>query len=171
MSPFNISSIQFQLPAWANTLLSTPSFSPQNFSNTPDPDIFNVQSNSTITALAFDSQKQELSFSVSGQSGTTGYANVSVAKNFLASIDNLKVFLDGNQIDRKIISNETSWLITFYYSHSMHQVKIDFSPAASFGVTLAGWILAVVILAVLAGAFAGVLVHRKKHGLAGKSTP
>jgi hypothetical protein len=130
---------------------------------TPDPSIFQVESNSTVTGLAFDSQKQELTFTVSGQSGTTGYVNVTVAKSFLASIDNLKVFLDGNQIDRQISSNENSRLITFYYTHSTHQVKIVLHVEESQFLTLAGAITAFSIIVAI-----GLIVYRYKHISTGK---
>jgi hypothetical protein len=39
--------------------------------------------------------------------------------------DNIKVYLDGNPINYTMISEDASWIITFTYNHSEHQVKIN----------------------------------------------
>ena len=44
---------------------------------------FSVESNSTVTDLAFNSASQELSFTVSGPSGTTGYVDAYKAKSLM----------------------------------------------------------------------------------------
>jgi hypothetical protein len=120
---------------------------------------FPVQSNSTVTGLAFDNKKRELTFNVTGVSGTTGYASIVIPKSFLSNANNVKVYLEGTQIDCQISSDETSWILTFNYSHSTHQVKIDFgaSEFKFLGVTVGGLIIALILvtlaLAVLVTAF------------------
>ena len=85
---------------------------------------FSVISNSTISELSFNSTSRLLSFTVSGPSGTIGYTNVTIAKTLIANISELKVNLDGNQINYTATSTDYSWLIHFTYEHSTHKVVI-----------------------------------------------
>jgi len=57
--------------------------------------VFSVTSNSTVSALAFNSTSRELSFTASGSSGTSGYVKVAIAKNLVSNATNIKVYLDG----------------------------------------------------------------------------
>ena len=97
---------------------------------------FSIESNSTVTDLAFNSTTSQLSFTVSGPTGTTGYAEVTIAKTLMPN-GNLQVYMDGNMIPSIVDSNETSWEITFTYHHSTHHVTINSAsqeqpnPAAS----------------------------------------
>jgi hypothetical protein len=90
--------------------------------------VFSVVSNSTISALTFDSTKLELSFTVTGPSGTTGFAQVTIAKTLAANIANLKVYLDGKPIEYSTTSTDDSWVISFTYTHSTHQVTVTLNP-------------------------------------------
>jgi hypothetical protein len=145
-----------------NVYQETPSSS-SSPPQTPDPNIFNVESNSTVTALTFNSENSELSFNVTGPSGTTGYTNVTIAKSLLSNVDNLKVYIDGNQTNYQVSSNEVSWLLSFTYSHSTHKIIISLSEAetSSLGVTLGGWIVAIILVVAMLAALAA-LVKRKK---------
>jgi hypothetical protein len=87
--------------------------------------IFSVESNSTISALAFNTTNWELSFTASGPSGTKGYVKVTVAKSLVENITNIRVYLDGNQTEFSITSIDDSWLLTFNYIHSTHQIVVD----------------------------------------------
>jgi hypothetical protein len=87
--------------------------------------VFSVESNSTIFALAFNTTGWELSFTASGSSGTRGYVKVTVAKSLVANITNIRVYLDGNQTEYTITSIDDSWLLTFNYIHSTHQITVD----------------------------------------------
>jgi hypothetical protein len=87
--------------------------------------IFFVESNSTVTALAFNSTSSELSFAVRGVSGTAGYVKVTIAKSIISNAENIIVHLDGNQLTYEVTSNSNTWLLTFTYHHSTHQVKIN----------------------------------------------
>jgi outer membrane protein assembly factor BamB len=92
--------------------------------------LFSVSSNSTVTSLAFNSTTSELSFTVSGPSETTGYVKVAIAKSLVSNAENIKVYLDGNQLNYEVTSNEDSWLLTFTYKHSTHQVMISLATNA-----------------------------------------
>jgi hypothetical protein len=135
---------------------------------TPDPNLYKVNSNSTITHFAFDSAKNELSFTVSGTSGTTGYVNVTVAKSALPSTEKTKIFIDDNQVDFDKAENPSFWYLYFTYSHSSHQVKIDLAAAPEtefLGITTAGWVVAAVLVA---AAFGVLVLFVKKKKLSKK---
>ena len=86
--------------------------------------VFHVESNSTVSALAFNSTSSELSFVVSGPNGTEGYVKVSIAKTLVSNAENIKVYLDGNQLNYEVASNADSWLLSFTYAHSTHLIEI-----------------------------------------------
>jgi len=87
--------------------------------------VFSVTSNSTVSELAFNSTSRELSFTVTGPSGTTGYVNVYIAKTLVDNIADVKVYLDGDQLSYTVTSTDDSWLLHFTYSHSTHKVNIN----------------------------------------------
>jgi len=89
--------------------------------------IFSVESNSTISALTFNSTSLELSFMATWPSSTTGFARATIAKTLVADITNLKVYLDGNPLEHSTSSTDDSWVIYFTYSHSTHRITIVLS--------------------------------------------
>lgn len=125
---------------------------------------FLVESNSTISALAFNSTSSELTFTVNGTSGTAGYVKVTITKSLVSSSQNVKVYLDGRQLDVEITSDKDYWLLIFTYTHSTHQVRISLAKAAE--ATFLGieyWILiAVVIVIAVAGATSLLLSGKRK---------
>jgi hypothetical protein len=88
-----------------------------------------VESNSTVSALAFNSTSSEVSFNATGPSGTTGYVVLTVAKTTLANGADVKVYFDGKSLNYSIASTEDSFLIAFSYSHSTHQIVAFFGTA------------------------------------------
>jgi hypothetical protein len=114
---------------------------------------FSVSSNSTVTSLAFNSTTSELSFTVSGPSETTGYVKVAIAKSLVSNAENIKVYLDGNQLNYEVTSNEDSWLLTFTYKHSTHQVMISLAAnaggAASLSIEPWVWIASTIVIGTL----------------------
>jgi len=86
--------------------------------------IFSVVSNSTLSALVFDSTAKILSFSASGPNNTTGYAKVFISKQILTNINDLKVYVDGNQTEYTFASADNSWVINILYKHSLHEVRL-----------------------------------------------
>jgi outer membrane protein assembly factor BamB len=121
-------------------MLSVRNFDEQN--------VFSVSSNSTLSALAFDSANRELSFTVAGENGTTGFVEVSVAKSLVANVADLRVFLDGASLDYIVESNGDSWVLFFVYVHSTHNVTVNLGAGASII-----WLIATVVGAVVVGAF------------------
>jgi hypothetical protein len=98
---------------------------------TPSSSTFSVESNSTVTNLFFNSTSSELSFTVNGTTGTAGYVEITIAKNLLSSVQNVKAYLDGSELVVSITSDETSWFLSFNYLHSTHNVKINLATSAT----------------------------------------
>ncbi len=127
-----------------------------NFAVEPfqEQNVFSVNSNSTITEFSFNSESRELSFAVSGESGTTGYVNANIPKSLVNDISTLKVYLDSNQIEYSAQSQGDVWLLHFTYHHSTHSVDISLGSSSTLlptqGLEL-GW-LEIAILA-----FMGIL--------------
>jgi hypothetical protein len=147
-------------PEWSPTDLPSESPSPTPTGNANN--YFQVESNSSITELFFNSTSSELSFTVSGPAGTTGYVQYKIAKSLLSSVQNVKVYLDGSQLNVNISSDQDSWLLYFTYHHSSHKVLIDLSQQGSVAPesTWVIWIAVPVIAAVLL--IAGVALKRRK---------
>lgn len=116
--------------------------------------VFSVVSNSTISALSFNSTANVLSFSASGPDGTTGYAKVFISKQLLTDISSLIVYVDGNQTDYTYSCTDNSWTITIMYQHSTHEVQM---VIPEFPSTIATF------LTVLITSTAAVLLNAKKR--------
>jgi hypothetical protein len=123
-----------------------------NFAITPTEEpqsSFSVNSNSTISALSFDTTDKQLSFTVSGEPGSTGYVEVYVPKTLMNDTSGLEVRLDGNKLEYNLADQGDSWSIIFTYNHSSHQVIMDLASQSrdgSFDTSFVGWILAAAIL-------------------------
>jgi len=117
------------------------------FLPTIDQHVFTVESNSTVSEFNYNATNRNLSFTVNGSDGTGGYAKVTVAKNLAADIANLKVYLNSNEIEYSAAQTDDSWIITFDYLHSSHEVVIDLDitviPEFSFSCTLLLFMMAV----------------------------
>ncbi len=126
--------------------------------------LFLLESNSTVSALAFNSTSSELSFTVNGTAETAGYVKVTIAKSLVSNAENIKVYMDGKQLNYEITSNADSWLLSFTYKHSTHHVTISLAANESGSTLLSIESLAlivVVIIIAVAGAV-GFVVWRKK---------
>jgi hypothetical protein len=128
--------------------------------------LFFVESNSTVTALAFNSTSSELSFSVSGPSNTTGYVKATIAKSLIQNSNNIRVYLDGNELNYSLTSTANSWLLQFTYSHSTHQVSVQLAASKTSsplpGIDNWAWIVLPVVIAVFA-LLGAVIWRKKKH--------
>ena len=126
--------------------------------------VFTVESNSTISELAFNTTGQALSFTATGPNGTRGYTRVTLAKSLIANATNIRVYLDGKQTQYSILSTDDSWLLTFNYTHSAHHVIVDLQTAIMTGRPLdPTWIyitMAVVVIALISGI---IIIRRKKQ--------
>lgn len=85
-----------------------------------------ILSNSTVSNFNFNQTKMQISFNVTGDSGTTGYCNVTIPKSLLRDspwtikIDNMTII----DFDKK--TNDTHTFLYFTYTHeSPLQVTIE----------------------------------------------
>jgi hypothetical protein len=107
-------------------------------------------------------QKKELGFRVDGPPGTTGYVKVGIPKSLISDISGVKVYLDGKQLDYTSESREYSWLISFTYSHSSHQVIVNLnSTSTSFVESQPGQLLIVGVAITTVAVVAVSLAVRK----------
>ncbi len=132
-----------------------------------DNSVFSVASNSTVTALAFNSTSQELSFKVSGETGTKGYVNVYISKSLMNDTSNLKVYFDKELLKPVTQSMGDSWLVSFTYHHSVHTLTLALNSDTSNIQTQSQnlpYIFAGVAGAILAIAVLIVILKRKAKG-------
>lgn len=133
--------------------------------------VFSVESNSTITALGFNSTSSELSFNASGPSGTTGYTKITLAKSLIGNVADIKVYVDQSQISYTSKSVDDSWELSFTYAHSTHEIRIGLGTAsASFAETPLGRALICgIVISVIAVIAAALLFLRKRKQRRSKS--
>ena len=60
-----------------------------------------------------------------GPSGTTGFTEVSIAKDLIADISKLKVSLNGTDWSYTATSTDGAWRLVFTYTHSVHDIVIS----------------------------------------------
>jgi hypothetical protein len=147
------------LPATATTTLSFLPYENQN--------VFLIESNSTVSALAFNSTSLELSFAVSGPSDAIGYVRATIAKSLTTNAQDIKVYIDGNQLNYTLTSSSDLWRLTFYYHHSTHQISINLTDNSRNNPSLDyNWELLLLIGAAVGGFGATILTvwwkYRKK---------
>ncbi len=126
--------------------------------------VFSVASNSTISALSFNSTSRELTFTVSGLSGTTGYVDAIIAKTLISDITDVKVFIDGEKVNCTAVDRPNSWILHTSCGLSTHTVTINLGPAPSTSpqlVTLPNIIIIAVGLSIAVGLAVGILKMRK----------
>ena len=115
----------------------------------PGQSFFFVKSNSTISELFFNSTSAELSFTVSGEYGTAGYVEVTIAKSLVSSIQDVKVFLDGSQLNVVITGDADSWLLAFTYTHSTHKVIVSLATNEAEDTFLSNNLILIAVLIVI----------------------
>jgi hypothetical protein len=90
-----------------------------------------VASNSTLSQLSLDSAAKHLSFKVTGKSGTTGYLEMCLPKSLIADISKLAVSIDEKPAMYGVQLVEDSWLVSFTYHHSTHQIDVNMQQSAA----------------------------------------
>jgi len=114
----------YQASNWTMSLAVT---SPSN------EQVFTVQSNSTISDLSFNSVNMELSFNVSGVPGTYGYSRIVISKQLVANGSDIKLSLDGGNMDYQLSSTDSSWILYFTYHHSTHTIVATLNEGGKEG--------------------------------------
>jgi hypothetical protein len=120
--------------------------------------VLSVNTNSTLTGFVFDSNNSKLCFTLSGESGTAGYVNVNIPKSLIVDASKFAVYLDGAEVEYSLESQGESWILSFTYHHSSHQVTISFAENLAYSDGFVGLYLAIAALAVAAG---GLVVYFK----------
>jgi len=92
--------------------------------------IFSVSSNSTVSNLVFNSTAREITFNVTGTSGTTGYLDIFLSKNLVPDTNDLIIYFDGVEMSYEVLSVDDVWFIHLTYDHSTHTLKIVLSSAS-----------------------------------------
>jgi hypothetical protein len=123
---------------------------------------FLVESNSTLSVIAFNSETNEASFTVTGPSGTTGFIRCIIPKTLLSDPNLFNLYLDGNKTAEYSITefSEDSWLLHFTYSHSSHTIKLTMQTPPQTDFTVYAAIVAATILGLLSS---GLIVATRKH--------
>jgi hypothetical protein len=122
-----------------------------------------VTSNSTISALAFNSTSGELDFTVNGPEDTTGYCDVYIPTSLISDISALTVSLNGNQISYNVQSLRNAWQVSFNYPTGTNEVTMGMNSADTIvinGNQFLQWIPYVVIVVLMA--IIAVLMASKK---------
>ncbi|MCW3999635.1 MAG: hypothetical protein NWE93_05305 [Candidatus Bathyarchaeota archaeon] len=138
-----------------------------NFLPYQNHNIFLVESNSTVTGFAYNSTNSELSFTVTGASDTTGYVKMTLSKSLTSNPENIKVYLDGNQLNYLVTSNADSWQLTFNYHHSAHFITIALQSASStlFFQTQLGELVIIGVAIVISIAVVLIALRKRKKNL------
>ncbi len=92
---------------------------------------FLVESNSTLSALAFNSTSKDISFTASGPSGTTGFVRFVVSKTLMENLTDFRVYLDGHQVQFTVTSEAQTYVLFFQYNHSAHTVLVKMLTSVS----------------------------------------
>ena len=139
---------------------------------TEEEQLFVVVSNSTVSALAFNTTSRELSFKVGGSSGTKGYTEITIAKSLLTDATNLKIFLTETQLESNqysLDSLDDSWLLHFTFTfQSTHQIRINLGstltiptePGAEFCLGM-DTLITIILVAIIIMILATVIVLKK----------
>jgi hypothetical protein len=87
--------------------------------------IFLIESNSTISGLAYNTTSYQLGFTANCASGTSGYVKIAIAKNLINNIDSTTVELNGNQTPYSTSFTSDSWLLKFNYAQSSDEFTVN----------------------------------------------
>ena len=114
--------------------------------------VFMAESNSTLSSLSLNSTLNEISFTVSGQSGTTGYVRFLLSKSLLKDSADVKAYKDGVLINCTVTSVGNQVVLYVVYSHSSHEMRISLPESAEVGGSgNSGSEVSVILLYVLSG--------------------
>jgi hypothetical protein len=115
-----------------------------------------LETNSTLSEPTFNHTTHEVTFNVTGPTGTQGFVWCKIAENLIPHQDaskNLKVLLDGDQINYMYSFNDGAWQLFFNYTHSTHQITISLpnQNATIFGIDRLTFVAAFVVACVAVG--------------------
>jgi hypothetical protein len=85
---------------------------------------FFVESNSTVSALTFNSTNTELSFTVNGPSGSSGYVKATIPKDLLYTEEDWVVLVDKQPVIPTVNEDANNTYLHFTYGHSTKTIEI-----------------------------------------------
>ena len=110
---------------WKGDETYASTFAVKNISVTrSESSLFFAESNSTLSSLSFNSTSKEISFTVSGPSGTTGYVRLLISKTLMGNLSDFGVHIDGREVEFTVTSTGDFQSLHFEYTHSTHDVNI-----------------------------------------------
>jgi len=124
-----------------------------------------IKTNSTeVSNFAFDVEKREINFNISGTPGTVGACTINILKELVDSRSDIKVYIDGKKTDFTLTEDANNYYVYVEYQHSTHAIKINFAhstPEAILQMIIeSGWLI---LLATVIVAVAALLFARKKR--------
>lgn len=112
--------------------------------------IFSVSSNSTISALDFNSTAKEITFTVTGPNGTAGYIDLVLAKSLVPDINDLKIFFDDTEQSYDAISLDDTWFIRLTYFHSTHVIRMSLPSTSAPSVYISHELIMLLTVSIIA---------------------
>jgi hypothetical protein len=125
-----------------------------------------VESNSTLSSLSLNSTDNEVSFTVSGPSGTAGYVRFFVSKALMGNLTEFKAYLDGNETTFTLTEQGDMMVLYFEYQHSTHVFTITHAAASTIP-EFPSWVLLPLAVALMVSA---VALKKRRKGFAQKTT-
>ena len=101
-----------------------------------------VFSNSTVSDFSFNPENTMIRFDVMGETGTTGFCNVTIPKGLLTTEDNWTILVDGTSVTPNVNDDQNNSYIYFNYQHSTNIEIIGTDAIPEFP----SWTLLIVML-------------------------
>jgi parallel beta-helix repeat protein len=90
-----------------------------------------VSTNSSVLNVKFDKENKKLNILISGISETIGSCNIYLPITLVNSTKDIALWLDNKPLNFTLSQNNTHFHINVKYTHSIHDLKIDFSHIPS----------------------------------------
>jgi len=137
-------------------------WTPEQTAYIPPVLVHNIESNSAINEYHFNETAKAISFVVSGQDGTSGYAIIRIEKTLANQPEEITVYFDDSPLDYSLDFDDYAWILTINYTHSSHKIVINLTKQAQLQ-DLSPATLVVASVASVALVGIGLLVYFKKR--------
>jgi hypothetical protein len=132
--------------------------------------IFSVSSNSTISALYFNSTAKEITFTVTGPNGTAGYIDMVLAKSLVPNMNSTKIFVDDTKQSYDAISLDDTWFIRITYFHSTHVIRMSLPPTSAPSGHISHELIMLLTVSIIAIAITFLILKTRLRTLLAKVT-
>jgi peptide/nickel transport system substrate-binding protein len=126
--------------------------------------MMSVCSASTVSNFAYNASKNELTFALSGETGTTGHARIVVPSGLVGDLSKLTLKVDGLAKDFQVSQVTGGWAIDIAYNHSAHQITVNLGELPSEGGLDSAMIIAFGMVAAVIVVILVLIVLRKRKG-------